>query len=213
MDIIERIEQDLCLINDAQNFQRQKVYNSRHDPFQMNDTKFFSRYRFDKESVRYIINLVKNNLPKIKNNRGLPINHSLMVLVSLHFFARNTYQEDSGWYLEKYISKFILLQCLFLLLASLHGISQSSVSRIVKCVSRALALLLPLFIKFPESVEEISEAKNNFYSVASFPNVIGAIDCTHVRIKSPIKKLGTKLAGHYINRKQLYSINVQVRRY
>ena len=97
MDIDERIEEDLRIINDIQNFRRQKVYSSREDPFQINDVQFFSRYRFDKESVRYIIDLLKNNLPKIKSNRGLPINHSLMVLVSLHFFTRNTYQEDLCW--------------------------------------------------------------------------------------------------------------------
>lgn len=98
-----------------------------------------------------------------------------------------------------------------LLIGSMHGISQASVSRIVKCVSKNLALLLPQFIKLPETNEEIRKINSEFYRIASFPNVIGAIDCTHVRIKCPLKKLGADLAGHYLNRKQFYSINVQVR--
>ncbi|CAJ1081766.1 uncharacterized protein LOC101165124 isoform X1 [Xyrichtys novacula] len=41
----------------------------------------------------------------------------------------------------------------------------------------------------------------------AFPNVIGAIDCTHVRIK----RHSGEHQGDYINRKSFHSINVQVR--
>ncbi|KAG2466220.1 HARB1 nuclease, partial [Polypterus senegalus] len=40
-----------------------------------------------------------------------------------------------------------------------------------------------------------------------FPNVIGAIDCTHVRIKAP----AGPTEPDYINRKSYHSINVQAR--
>ncbi|KAL6479612.1 hypothetical protein MHYP_G00130450 [Metynnis hypsauchen] len=39
-----------------------------------------------------------------------------------------------------------------------------------------------------------------------FPNVIGAIDCTHIRIKAP----SGPTEADYVNRKSFHSINVQV---
>ena len=44
-----------------------------------------------------------------------------------------------------------------------------------------------------------------FNAIANMPGVIGAIDCTHVRIKAPS---GDAFA--YINRKNFHSVNVQL---
>lgn len=60
----------------------------------------------------------------------------------------------------------------------------SSVSRIIVKVSEAIARLYPHFVKMPEQ-EEIIREQNKFYTVASFPRVLGLVDCTHVRIQSP----------------------------
>jgi len=46
---------------------------------------------------------------------------------------------------------------------------------------------------------------NKFYALANFPGVLGAIDCTHVAIKSP----GGNDAELYRNRKGYFSVNVQ----
>lgn len=87
--------------------------------------------------------------------------------------------------------------------------SQTTVSRVIKKISKKIALLLPDFIKFPSNTE-LAEVKNKFYEVARFPTVIGTIDCTHVRIKCPAKIVGQEMAGHFLNRKGFYSLNVQV---
>lgn len=39
-----------------------------------------------------------------------------------------------------------------------------------------------------------------------FPRVIGAIDCTHIPISTPIKEI----EANYLNRKSTHSLNVQV---
>lgn len=62
---------------------------------------------------------------------------------------------------------------------------KSTVCRIIKRVSHAIARLAPQYIKFPSSEEDINKTKNTFFDVASFPNVIGAVDGTHIRIQSP----------------------------
>ena len=53
------------------------------------------------------------------------------------------------------------------------------------------------FISFPATAEEIVETKQSFYTLKQFPNVIGAIDCTHVEILSPKKVIPAPIA--YIN--------------
>lgn len=86
------------------------------------------------------------------------------------------------------------------------GIHKSTASRIVKLVSHTIALLRPQFIKFPNNENDIKKTKQDFYNIAKFPMVIGALDCTHVKIKSP----GGDTAEAYRNRKNFFSINVQI---
>lgn len=61
------------------------------------------------------------------------------------------------------------------------------------------------YIFFPYTVQQQLPVKRGFYSIAGLHNVIGTIDCTHVRIKAPSPD-----PFPYLNRKQYHSINVQV---
>lgn len=70
-------------------------------------------------------------------------------------------------------------------IADAHGVSVPTVSRVVKKVSSAIVKLRPRYIKMPTSEAEIEHCQREFYSIANFPFVIGAIDCTHVKIQSP----------------------------
>ncbi|CAG4939160.1 unnamed protein product [Colias eurytheme] len=58
----------------------------------------------------------------------------------------------------------------------------------------------------PRNEDERKATVNNFYNISRFPKVIGAIDCTHVYIQSP----GGNNAEYYRNRKDSFSLNVQV---
>ncbi|KAI4468079.1 hypothetical protein MML48_2g00013046 [Holotrichia oblita] len=55
------------------------------------------------------------------------------------------------------------------------------------------------------SENEFVAIQTNFYATASFPRVIGTIDCTHIKIQSP----GGIDAEIFRNRKSYFSINVQ----
>ncbi|XP_066587862.1 putative nuclease HARBI1 [Prorops nasuta] len=119
------------------------------------------------------------------NRRGLPVSALEKLLIALRFYGSNCFQNISG---------------------DLRGISQQSVSRIVKEISRCFAAQLPNFIFLPKTAEECAHIKQKFHQIADFPNVIGAIDCTHILINNP----GGNYGETFRNRKGLFSLNVQV---
>ena len=84
----------------------------------------------------------------------------------------------------------------------LFGVHKSTVCRIVRRVSKAIARLKGQYIRF----EPRRETTAGFYRRAGFPGVIGAIDCTHVPITNP----GGENGELFRNRKGYCSINVQV---
>lgn len=93
----------------------------------------------------------------------------------------------------------------------MHGdeatLSQASLSRIISDVSTQIAHLRPQYIQFPTTPLQIQQTQQRFFDYCQFPGVVGAIDCTHVHIRSP----GGDNAQRFLNRKGRFSINVQVR--
>lgn len=89
--------------------------------------------------------------------------------------------------------------------ADFIGVSKSSACRIIKRVSSAIASLKPKYIKMCENREEMRKVSDEFYSIAAFPKVIGAIDCTLIKIESP----GGEDAEIFRSRKSFFAINVQ----
>ena len=62
-------------------------------------------------------------------------------------------------------------------------------------------------IKFPTTMEEVTKAQVDFLQISRFPQVIGAVDGTHIRLNGA--PLGP--AEHvYVNRKGYHSINTQI---
>ncbi|XP_045453625.1 putative nuclease HARBI1 [Melitaea cinxia] len=85
------------------------------------------------------------------------------------------------------------------------GAHESTACRILHRVTHAIAFLYSDFIKMPITATEQNSVGAKFYDVAKFPRVIGAIDCTHIKILSP----GGEHAEIYRNRKGYFSINTQ----
>lgn len=65
--------------------------------------------------------------------------------------------------------------------------------------------LAPHFIRWP-TAEEANEVHAGFARNRGFPQVLGAIDGTHIRIAAPAENHEA-----YINRKGFHSIQLQVR--
>lgn len=91
---MENIERDFAILEDLNSERNPKKYKERYRPFELDDSEFFSRYRFDKIAAEFLIDLLQTESPR--NNRGLPIPFSLQVLTTLRFLGRNAHQSDLG---------------------------------------------------------------------------------------------------------------------
>ncbi|KAJ4436097.1 hypothetical protein ANN_18724 [Periplaneta americana] len=84
----------------------------------------------------------------------------------------------------------------------LYHISEPIISEVSKAVSGHIKRI----IKFPAYVEAFNALKVDFCKKAGFPGVISVIDGTHVPINNP----GGNNAEIFRNRKDYFSINVQI---
>ena len=89
--------------------------------------------------------------------------------------------------------------------ANAFGISRSSVSLIIRRVTKAISLHLgPTYIQLPFTEDAVKDKVAHFYGAFSVPQCLGALDGTHIEIKQPKNNY-----TDYINRKGCYSLNVQ----
>lgn len=75
-----------------------------------------------------------------------------------------------------------------LTIADFTGVSESSACRYIHQVCRAIARFRSKFIYFPRNAVDMRNVVTEFYSRCKFPKVIGAVDCTHIKIQSPGKQ-------------------------
>jgi hypothetical protein len=72
-------------------------------------------------------------------------------------------------------------------------------------VLKGIIRMINRCIQFPYTIWEQANIKRQFAAMSGFPNVIGAIDCTHIAIRAPHEN-----EFIFVNRKHVHSINVQV---
>ncbi|KAK4880092.1 hypothetical protein RN001_008238 [Aquatica leii] len=147
MDLVEDVEQIYDLY-DLHNVRKIKNYKTRQDPFQLNDADFKRKYRFSKEYVKAIVDLVKENIEL--DSRGGSISCELQVLAALRTWARNEVQDDAG---------------------DLHGLSQQSISNICHRVGIALARKSRDYIKMPTSNNEQETVMAQFRGISVLHNI------------------------------------------
>lgn len=78
--------------------------------------------------------------------------------------------------------------------------------KVIKCVSDIIAAMRHQFVTFLDDENKVRRIKESFRRVCTMTDIIGAIDCTHIRIQTPpiVEK------AIFINRKGYASLNVQV---
>ncbi len=92
-------------------------------------------------------------------SRNRPTKFPLQVLTILGFLATGTFQRE---------------------LADRSGISQPSLSLVVPSMWIGIIGITQQYMWFPYTVGEQADIKAQFAATSAFPNVIGAVDCTHI---------------------------------
>ena len=128
-----------------------------------NEEQFRSRFRLTKDGFREILNIIEEDI-SAHTERGNPVPAGIKLLLALRYYGTGTFQQACG---------------------DLCDTSQpSAASRIIKQVSEAIARLKNHCIKFP-TADMLPQIKLEFWRICTFPNVVGTIDCTHIKIPRP----------------------------
>ncbi|KAK3095416.1 hypothetical protein FSP39_014413 [Pinctada imbricata] len=166
-------------INFGNRRRKERVYREFDVCFDEGEYK--ERYRFSKETVDCIIDLLEPYLCR-PTLRSHSLSSRSQVEMPLRFYATGDKMRTIGDTL---------------------GYHVSSVSRSVRDVSDALTEVASEYIKWPDNLEKRT-IKRGFFDIAGFPGVIGAVDGTHVRIIGP-----SEHENVYVNRKGFHSLNIQ----
>ncbi|KAK6474628.1 putative nuclease HARBI1 isoform X1 [Huso huso] len=173
--------------------QRQRIRSRRYPPERvykqtvsflvLPDSGCIQRFRINKQTVADLCSILSFDLePRSRVSTALPV--AVKVTAALFFYATGTFQTP---------------------VSDIAGMSQSCFSRCLHQVNGALLKVSGDYIRFPETRYQQEQTKRDFFNIAGFPKVLGAIDCTHVQIRTPSEN-----AVIYINRKGFPSLNVQV---
>ncbi|XP_053372922.1 putative nuclease HARBI1 [Mercenaria mercenaria] len=166
----------------AEMLRRERMIRDRANPFVMyDDLDFLDRFRLSKAGVIELMRIVGNHLDE--GRRGIDIPPMMQLLVTLRYFA-------TGSYLR--------------LVGDSFGMHITTVSNIVKKVSRNIASQRAMYIHYPDERQRLN-TQQQFFRLCRIPGIIGAIDCTHIPIISP----GGQNAEIFRNRKGFFSVNVQ----
>lgn len=162
---------------------RERIVRDRTNPFlNYSEEEFIDRFRLRKECVLELLNEIGEHLEP-KQTKVSSISPLNQLLIALRFYGTG---------------------CFIPVCGDLFGVHESSVSRIVKRVSSALASRYKNYVVFP-SGNRVTEIQRGFMNHSGIPGIVGAIDCTHIPIQSP----GGDMAELFRNRKGFFSINVQ----
>jgi len=148
----------------------------------LHDDEVLQLTRFPRHGVEDICTLVERDI-RHPTSRSHAIPVETQVLAALQFFGTGSYQ----WVIGR--------TC---------GLSQSSVCLAIDGVTRALIRHAPTYIQFSVDQQALRRTKLAFHSIAGFPNVVGAIDCSHIAVKTP-----SEHEEAFVNRKGIHTINIQ----
>nr|CAI5843090.1 unnamed protein product [Callosobruchus analis] len=164
MDLLQTSSSSSSDDEDVPISRKTKVYRNREDLFdKFDELEFFQRFRLTKRTCKVLLDQIQAHIqPMI--NRGGSIKAETKLLLTLRFYATGSMLRS---------------------VADFTGVSIASACRIIKKVSGSIAELGEHYIKMPSTNEELEVTAAEFYRKARFPRVIGAIDCTLIRIDSP----------------------------
>lgn len=143
---------------------QQSFFHTTVDPF-YDPSDWLTHYRMSKSTFHEIANAIAPLIQRQHTNYRAAITVCQRLSVTLLYLATGITQQQ---------------------VASMEGISQSVVQRSVHEVCKAIAdTLADEYIKFPHTEDEMKVVAARFQSMKGLPQVIAALDGTHVAIRKP----------------------------
>ncbi|KAJ1127017.1 hypothetical protein NDU88_005423 [Pleurodeles waltl] len=165
-----------------QHRRQERIFPTRTTLLGLRQQDIIQRYRLNWQAIQQLLHNTEPQLaPSLQTPHPIPPETKLIAV--LHMLASGSFQTTG---------------------ALVTGISQPSFSAFLPKVLDAIISLTPCHISFPNTQQKQEETKQGFYQINGFPHMLGAIDCTHVRIVPP-----AATEHLYRNRKHTHSINVQ----
>ncbi|KAJ1193453.1 hypothetical protein NDU88_002751 [Pleurodeles waltl] len=161
---------------------QERIFRPRTTLQGLREHDIIQRYRLNWQAIQQLLRNIEPQLaPTLVTPRAIPTETKLLAV--LHMLVSGSFQTTG---------------------ALVGGISQPSFSAFLPKVLDAIIGLTPRHICFPNTLQKQQETKQGFYLISGFPHVLGAIDCTHVRLVPP-----AATEHLYCNRKHTHSSNVQ----
>ena len=104
--------------------------------------EFCARYRFTKEGVITLFDIIKNDSSLHRRAQAIPAMHQM--LIALRYYATGHFQATDG---------------------DLVGVHQTTVCRIIPRISRCIAKRKAVFMSFPSDLPTV---KRSFFEIAAF---------------------------------------------
>ncbi|XP_050065003.1 putative nuclease HARBI1 [Aphis gossypii] len=148
---------------------------------QFNDGQFKSHFRMLPKTFEFVLNIIVPKL--VRKKPGCPtIKPNKQFLIAIwKMVTPDSYRSIC----EKF------------------NVGRATALKYVRRVVNALDILAPAFIVWPNE-ERAKVIRNGFFATSNFPNVLGAIDGTHINIPAPHDH-----PESYVNRKGHHSIQLQ----
>ena len=163
---------------------RQRVLRDRLHPLDMyDDFDLYSRFRFPRAEIETITDLLAADLQHDSDRNGA-LSPSLQVCLALRYFATGSFQNLVGDSIQ---------------------VHKSTVCRAIRKVALSLCKRLNEYVKFPTQPEPQNTTRQKLHQIAGFPDILGCVDGTHIRIKGPKEN-----ENDFVNRKGYHSINTQI---
>ncbi|XP_030045768.1 putative nuclease HARBI1 [Microcaecilia unicolor] len=161
---------------------RPRLFRPRLVLENMSDRKIVDDYHLSRTAIYELYQEIRHDIdPNTARSHAVP--GMLKLLTVLQFLATGTFQHVLG---------------------GNSGVDQATVSRHLAQVLHAMKKCAHKHIAFPTGEDEQRVIKQDFYKIAGMPNVLGAIDCTHVALVPPVEQ-----EMQYRNCKMGHSLNVQ----
>ncbi|XP_063635608.1 putative nuclease HARBI1 isoform X1 [Cydia splendana] len=164
--------------------QRRRLRDA-NNPFELPDQEFQHLYRINKDMGLYLIRQLEGTLGETAAH-SIPVH--VQVLSSVMFMAAGSYQRGVGQDHNLCMAQTTMSKYL---------------GRVVDAINRQLK---NRWIVFPGTEAGRQNVSAGFREKFGVPDVLGAVDCTHVAIFPPPRPHGVQ----FINRKGIHTLNVQL---